>query len=40
VKSSDGDKYIRVVLQKESDIWQVVNFRSSEKPLDTDTSKD
>ncbi len=34
IDTSDGKKYIRVVLQKDS-TWQVVNFRSSDTPLDT-----
>lgn len=35
VKTSNDTKYIKVELQKSGDVWQVINFRSSDKPLDT-----
>lgn len=35
VNTSNGTKYIKVGLQKNGDVWQVVNFRSSDNPLDT-----
>lgn len=36
VKTSNGTKYMRVVLQKNADVWQVSNFRSSDTPLEAD----
>lgn len=35
VKTQSGTSYIRVVLQKSGDNWQVVNFRADDKPLET-----
>lgn len=35
IGTSDGTKYIKVELQENSGAWQVLNFRSSENPLDT-----
>lgn len=35
VNTLNGTKYIKVGLQKNGDVWQVVNFRSSDNPLDT-----
>lgn len=35
VQTSNGMKYMRVTLQKNGDAWQVVNFKSDDKPLDT-----
>lgn len=34
VKTKNGDKYIRVITQKVGSDWKVVNFRSSNKPLE------
>lgn len=34
VKTSDGTKYMKVELQKDGNTWQVVNFRSSDTPLE------
>lgn len=36
VETSNGKKYIKVELQKSGDAWQVINFRSSETPLDAE----
>lgn len=35
IKTASGDNYIRVILQKETNGWQVTNFRSSASKLDT-----
>ncbi|HSX05709.1 MAG TPA: hypothetical protein VLF69_04530 [Candidatus Saccharimonadales bacterium] len=35
VKTSNGNKYIRTELQKSGGVWQVINFRSANNPLDT-----
>ena len=35
VKTTNGDKYIKVELQQNSNVWQVINFKSDDKPLDT-----
>jgi len=37
ITTSNGTKYIRVVLQ-ENDNWQVQNFRSSDTPLDENST--
>ena len=34
IETSNGTKYIRVVLQKDKNDWKVVNFRSSESKLE------
>ncbi|MEO8104903.1 MAG: hypothetical protein ABI602_01025 [Candidatus Saccharibacteria bacterium] len=35
VKTTNGTKYIKTELQKSGDVWQIVNFKSSSKSLDT-----
>lgn len=34
VKTTDGTKYIRVVLQETNNVWQVTNFRSSNQTIE------
>lgn len=36
IDTSKGKAYMKVELQKSDDVWQVINFRSSEKPLKTE----
>jgi uncharacterized membrane protein YvbJ len=38
VDTRSGKKYIRVVLQKKGSSWKVVNFRTSDKVLDTSST--
>ena len=35
VKTSSGNMYIKVELQKSGNAWQVINFQPDNKPLDT-----
>lgn len=35
VPTSNGTKYIKTELQKNNSTWQIINFRSDDKPLDT-----
>lgn len=35
VDTSEGSNYIKVVLQKNNDTWEVLNFRSSDTELDS-----
>lgn len=34
VKTTNGTKYMKVVLQEVDNVWQVVNFRSSDQAID------
>lgn len=38
IKTKDGDKYVRVDMQKIDDAWQITDFESSSKKLQTTTN--